>query len=103
MKFVTIIFSIYVLALNIIPCEDTIVVSNDVEVAITQLEIDHHEHQEVDMCSPFCICQCCQINITQFQFYSVQFYLENITTQDFFYLNKSEKDFLNSILQPPRT
>ena len=102
MKFLAFILSIYLLALNLAPCEDNIVLDGEVKTEISQAVGDEHQHQESDLCSPFCICQCCQISITHFIIPNIKFDLAYISTQDFFYLNGSEKDFTSSILQPPR-
>jgi len=94
--------SIYIFALNLAPCEDYIAHDDEVKTVLSQLVGDDHHHQGTDLCSPFCICQCCQINITHFSIPSIKFNMAAISTQDFFYLNGSEKDFSTSILQPPR-
>ena len=34
---------------------------------------DNHQHQDADLCSPFCICQCCHLNVTYFKFAEIKF------------------------------
>jgi len=102
MKHIAFLLSIYIFTLNLAPCADFIVSDNDAQTEITQIAHDDHQHQESDSCSPFCICQCCHINATHLKFVSVQINTSLISTQDFFYLNGTEKDFTTSILQPPR-
>lgn len=102
MKFLAFILSIYIFALNLTPCEDNEVPDNDVKTEISQSHGDDHQHQDSDLCSPFCICQCCHINATHFKIVNIKFHSAYISTQDFFYLSGSEKNFNTSILQPPR-
>lgn len=104
MKKLAFILSVYIFALNFAPCADYDVSDDDVKTEISQIiDTDHdHEHQDSDLCSPFCICQCCHISATHVQFANIKLDLPYISTQDFFYLNGTEKDFTTSILQPPR-
>ncbi len=102
MKFLAFILSIYIFALNLAPCEDNATLDNEVQTEISQGMDNDHQHQDSDLCSPFCICQCCHINATYFQFADLKFNFPYISTQDFLYLNGTEKDFTTSILQPPR-
>ncbi|MGJ8550193.1 DUF6660 family protein [Winogradskyella wichelsiae] len=103
MKHLALLLSIYIFALNLTPCSDYITTGNtDATTEISQVTGDDHQHQESDSCSPFCICQCCHVNATNLKFLNVELNISYISTQDFFYLNGTEKDFTTSILQPPR-
>ena len=102
MKFLTFILSIYIFALNLAPCNDYTASTDDVKTEISQASDTDHQHQNLDLCSPFCNCQCCHINVMHFKLVNLKFSIATISTQDFFYLNGSEKDFTTSILQPPR-
>lgn len=102
MRYLTFILSIYIFALNLAPCADIDVSDNDAKTEISQAMDNDHQHQDSDLCSPFCICQCCHINATYFQFSYTKYEIRFISTQDFFYQNGIEKDFTPSILQPPR-
>lgn len=101
MKHLAFILSIYVFTLNLAPCSDYVTTDNDVKTVISQA-IDDHQHQDSDLCSPFCICQCCHINATYTKFAELKFQCTYISTQDFLHLSGTEKDFTTSILQPPR-
>ena len=62
MKFFTIIFSIYILALSAIPCNDA---HNDCKsnTEITDSSQSHnHRSDHNDGCSPFCACPCCGVS-----------------------------------------
>ena len=103
MKHLALILSIYIFALNLTPCSDYIASGNtDVTTEILQVTGDDHQHQEPDSCSPFCICQCCHINATYAQHVDLNLNTILISTQDFFYLNGTEKEYSTSIAQPPR-
>jgi len=102
MKFLAFILSIYIFALNLAPCADYSVPDDEVETEISQAIGDDHQHQDSDLCSPFCSCQCCHINATHFEIADIELDIKLISTLDFFYLNGSEKDINTSILQPPR-
>lgn len=64
--------SLYFLALNLAPCEDNESVSENVPLLVTAVDSnDGHTHGEVDLCSPFCSCSCCQVHaIAEQHFYS---------------------------------
>ena len=102
MKFIAFLLSMYIFALNLAPCDDNVVPDNEVKTEISKSIGDDHQHQGLDLCSPFCICQCCHINATHNQFVYTELDVNYISTQDFFYRNEFEKDFTTSILQPPR-
>ncbi len=102
MKFLAFILSIYIFALNLAPCEDYTMLDNEIQTEISHLADDDHQHQGADLCSPFCICQCCHISAMHFKFVYEKLDISNISTQDFFYQSGTEKDFTTSILQPPR-
>jgi hypothetical protein len=60
MKYLAIIFSIYIILLSLIPCQD----KEDIAVNIGSISSFHNDHtakersgQEV--CPPFCTCTCC--------------------------------------------
>jgi hypothetical protein len=103
MKHLAFILSIYIFGLNLAPCADYIPTDNiDAETEISQAIDSDHQHQDSDLCSPFCICQCCHISATYLQFADLKLDINIISTQDFLYLNGIEKDFTASILQPPQ-
>ncbi len=102
MKFLAFILSIYIFGLNLAPCADYVGSDSDANTEISLSTGDNHQHQDADLCSPFCICQCCHISATHFNTSDTKLDITYISTQDFFYLNGTEKDFTSSILQPPR-
>ncbi|WP_242203620.1 DUF6660 family protein [Aestuariivivens insulae] len=102
MKILTTILAIYIFALNIVPCEDGVAISDEVKTELSQA-IDHdHQHQDADLCSPFCQCHCCHIHVTHFN--EVEYTLSNplISCEVFFHTEGLVKAFNNSVLQPPQ-
>ena len=55
MRWFCAILALYVFALSVRPCADTM--KDGHEQCVVQPEGDQHEH--MDMCSPFCTCTCC--------------------------------------------
>jgi len=102
MKLLAFILSVYILGLNLAPCEDYPIADNDFNTEISYNIEGNNQHLGVDFCSPFCICQCCHISATHFKVVDVKLGLTYITTQDFFYLNGLEQKFSISVLQPPQ-
>ncbi|MAP53899.1 MAG: hypothetical protein CL605_03260 [Altibacter sp.] len=100
MKVVAFILSIYFLALNFSPCEDNSVVTDELKTEISQSTSDGH--LDFDLCSPFCQCHCCHIHATNFNQSDFMAASTDISTEVFFHADGLEKDFNNSILQPPR-
>ncbi len=101
MKYLAFILAIYIFTLNLAPCDDSDV-PDDAKTEFSQAMDDNHQHQDSDLCSPFCICQCCHISATYSQIADLKLDIPHISTQDFIYLNGSEKDFTTSVLQPPQ-
>lgn len=102
MKVLAILLSFYIFGLNLAPCADNDVPNSEAQTEITESFDNDHQHQDSDLCSPFCICQCCHINATHYQFANLKLDNTYNSTQIFFCLSGLEKDFTTSILQPPR-
>ena len=102
MKFLAFVLSIYVLALNLAPCEDNAGLDIEVKTEISQAIGDDHQHQEADLCSPFCICHCCHIHATYFKIADFKEDTTDISTEVFYHFNGLVKDYNSNILQPPQ-
>ncbi|XCF04745.1 DUF6660 family protein [Tamlana crocina] len=102
MKVLALILSIYIFALNLVPCEDNGIPDNEVKTEISQALDNDHQHQGADLCSPFCQCHCCHIHVAQFNV--LDYSLSNIVvqTQVFNHFEGLEKDFNTTLLQPPQ-
>lgn len=102
MKFLALILSIYIFALNLVPCEDNSVSNNESRLEISQTLEDDHQHQNSDLCSPFCHCHCCHIHVIQFNVLDYSIANSVISTQVFYHFEGLEKDFNTILLQPPQ-
>ena len=102
MKFLALILSLYIFALNLAPCDDYGTVDNEVNTEISQAIGDDHQHQDSDLCSPFCNCHCCHIHATHFKIVDFTINFTDISTEVFYHFNGLVKDFNPTILQPPQ-
>jgi len=100
-KFLTVIIAFYILSLNLVPCEDGFEGCEDAQIEISQNSEDHG-HNNIDFCSPFCQCQCCQINVTFNSVSIPQIIPDPISTEVFLYVNRLESNISFSILRPPQ-
>lgn len=62
-KLLTLILSIYIIALACIPCTDATIVIDNAQTA--HHHTDNSDHSD-DSCTPFCICSCCGALIYNF-------------------------------------
>lgn len=67
-KCISTILSLYLMALAVLPCSDEsgwCLFDIEAAVGVELHETDDHDHQTdcSDHCSPFCICNCCQITV----------------------------------------
>lgn len=105
MKFIALILSIYILALNFTPCEDSEAINNNdtsTVVEMSQSLTHNHSDSDFDSCSPFCQCYCCHIQVTYFNLDEITVISNHISTEVFTHFSSLGKDIPNSILQPPR-
>jgi PBP1b-binding outer membrane lipoprotein LpoB len=101
MKYLAILLAIYIFALNLATCADYIPTHEDAKTEISHAT-DNHQHQDSDLCSPFCNCQCCHIHATYFKVVDFKIAINHISTKVYFHFDGLEKDFNASILQPPQ-
>ena len=102
MKIIISIFSIYFLALNIMPCNDgKIKMHDDMEQTVNIDDHDGHDHE--DECSPFCQCNCCSVHVISFVFEPLELSISpKINSHISFYISPIYDGFDGSILQPPQ-
>lgn len=103
MKRVTIILSIFILSLSIIPCADNLTHNNVITDRIKSSTDHNHNSAERDHCTPFCACFCCGTTV----FITLLPTLENeplINTEKLSYYFNYQYAFifLNNIWQPPK-
>lgn len=103
MKWLYIILSIYITVLSCIPCSD----ENECNVTTSNITIidNHQEHEhEAEMCSPFCICNCCGCSgITLIQSHSIDYKITvDIVTVSNMYVPAFIDNYTGSVWQPPK-
>ena len=101
MKIIALILSIYILALNFTPCEDS-KTFDDNKTELSQKNNANHNHNETDLCSPFCHCQCCQVHTADIGISTNEPLPVSISSKIYFYIDNLGKDISSPILQPPR-
>lgn len=87
------------IVLSAVPCADTINKVTEIEM-LAEASSDFHGG---DLCSPFCACQCCQVQITEFEQIPL---LEVVKTEVepiyFGYDSLTGKEIIRNLFQPPQ-
>ncbi|MCS3531064.1 DUF6660 family protein [Chryseobacterium sp. JUb7] len=61
------ILAFYFMALSVMPCEDVHQKSGSAEAKLALSIEESHSKDKGDICSPLCVCNCCQITVTAFK------------------------------------
>lgn len=100
MKSIAVILSVYVMVLTAMPCDDTH--TADSNHASFELSEQNHNHtSDVDLCSPFCFCHCCQTLSFPSFFNGLLSDVEVLTLNIPFKESRFSNHF-SSIWQPPK-
>ncbi|WP_026729550.1 DUF6660 family protein [Flavobacterium denitrificans] len=105
MKWITVLLSIYLMALSNMPCADMEVNSAMHKTAQFSSETNHSHDKDNDLCSPFCACNCCGAQVLSYQTVAV---FEFVTVHNLIsiplpsYNSVFASDFYGSIWQPPQ-
>jgi ABC-type nickel/cobalt efflux system permease component RcnA len=114
MKIVNIILSIYIIVLAAYPCADKHIdgttnashsLAHSHVHSQTHEQHNHSPEDETDLCSPFCVCNCCgQQTLTFLEVHSFQFLVQfkEIKSSISFYKSIIFSNFYGSIWQPPQ-
>jgi hypothetical protein len=104
MRVINILLAAYITFVACGPCNDNDVCVDDKGKGSVELAISRHEHtpEEIDLCSPFCTCNCCRSTINQpkyfnFTFHALQLHDVNVRVKP-----SAVKTISHSIWQPPR-
>ncbi len=103
MRIIGFLLSFYIIMLAAYPCVDT----HDISHAniTSQLEENHSHEHATDLCSPFCVCNCCGQQVLTFLDivnYVVPTKFEEIRTSNSIYTSVFHSNFYGSIWQPPK-
>lgn len=103
MRFTALIFSLYIFALALFPCADNADHSHKDEshIAISHTHSDADGHH-TDMCSPFCLCQCCHTSVVELEVPFVPEALATLEPLKSNYNRNFQSGFPTGILHPPR-
>jgi hypothetical protein len=103
-KVITILLSLYIGFLTCVPCVDADACADEQD-ASEQLIISSHDHiqPEADMCSPFCICNCCNPHVTQPGYFVYDAFNPVFEDNNSILKTHSEKSVSHAIWQPPRS
>ena len=108
MKISSVLLSLILLVLSCLPCADA-----DKDIAydnkgklVADRHVDHSKELHSDLCSPFCICNCCGVQILSFTptltFIISGIPADYITKVEITYEPQFASAFYGSIWQPPQ-
>ena len=100
MKYFCLIFSVYIIGLLAFPCQDDIdeLFVNKTEKSTTS----NHEHKDCHSCSPFCVCNCCQVNTIVVMKAVINAIVTRPTLFVSIYKENPPKEIILPIWQPPK-
>ncbi|TDP03328.1 DUF6660 family protein [Flavobacterium sp. 245] len=105
MKWIAALLSIYLMALSNMPCADMEVNSAMHKTAQFSSEENHSHDKDNDLCSPFCVCNCCGAQVLSYQ-PSITFEFSKSCSKIAValptYNSVFISDFYGSIWQPPQ-
>jgi hypothetical protein len=106
MKLLSLIFALYFFALGLMPCADSIECDHIEKQEVTKAS-NHSDHEHsTEMCSPFCVCACCSIQLVftaKINFIlAPKLYHNGEDFKNFFYVSHISNNYLSQIWQPPR-
>nr|WP_146052733.1 DUF6660 family protein [Aquimarina sp. I32.4] len=91
------------MALNLMPCNDTISTTEDTHIETSTCTGDTHDDStENDLCSPFCQCHCCHVHVVDFNINSYQLLLPEMYPQLFTHFDSVGKEIPDLPFQPPK-
>lgn len=103
MKFITVILSVYFLALNFMPCGDDDDNTDDFRLeTVADIDDNHNHSGNSDLCSPFCHCHCCHVHVVGFDLFHYDFLNPEVSSEIPIHFDGAGKDILNLPFQPPQ-
>jgi len=99
-KLLSIILSIYLIGLTVVPCEDD---ANKEEISIEQVSnLESQQETGADLCSPFCQCHCCHIHVLSIANHTSEVLDIQVSTRIIERHQESGIELPNTHFQPPR-
>lgn len=108
MKFASIILSFILLVLSCLPCADAdkqFVYDANAKI-LAEKHADHSKELHNDLCSPFCVCNCCGVQVLNFtpslSFNIREDFTALVEKPEIVYKSHFASTFSGSIWQPPQ-
>lgn len=105
MKFLSVIVSIVILVVSLVPCPDNLIVKrgSSFKKEITSSNSSNEHNGTSDNCSPFCTCSCCTASAIYYQFSKSQVEKVIFQSEKYPLYNISfSTEVFYSIWQPPK-
>ncbi|GEN74982.1 hypothetical protein CHA01nite_07220 [Chryseobacterium hagamense] len=67
MNLLRFLLAFYFMALSLMPCEDVHKESGSAQTQLSFTTDDSHSKDKGDICSPLCVCNCCQMTVAAFK------------------------------------
>jgi len=102
MKFIAVIYSVFILYLVAVPCADEVIHIEKSKLEQSSPQGKPCNHSEQDGCSPFCVCSCCGVVVVM-SFVNFDCQPNAIIKTEFLSFYKdSASTFFQSFWQPPK-
>lgn len=106
MKVMAYILSLYIVLMNCMPCSDWEHEddhNSQSNVLVEIIDLQGESDCPDDDCSPFCICECChiQMHVYQFEVQIPEMPILELSTDQCFYLQNTSSLYLAGFLDPP--
>ena len=101
MRSVALILAVFFAGLTVIPCTDAEIAEDTIETVLED-GLEHQHDSESDLCSPFCVCQCCHTHLIVHQVALGNFEILLFPIQESSYKEPITEPFIGSLLQPPQ-
>ena len=102
MKALSILLSLYVLYMVSLPCVDEACDFNKTFTEASTTQHNHHDANQNDACSPFCVCSCCSVTVDLTSFVFESNPVREIQSQLIPYYKESFSNYFPPIWQPPQ-
>jgi len=100
------ILAFYFMALSVMPCEDVHQKSGSDQTKLSSGIEESHSKDKGDICSPLCICNCCQITVTAFKMeplFEIPEQIKALISRKIFFRNNNfAYQVYDHIWQPPK-
>jgi len=101
-KIIALIFSFYILALNVLPCNDANLGTDNQQIEVAFNPDLDHSHTALDLCPPFCTCHCCHVHTIDFGSSNFEPLISEISSEVLGHSDNLGLDISHSLLQPPK-